>query len=125
MTMPDTLAYDRDAVTSIRVNIHRLGWRPVPVYSPDAAVKSAGKRPFLDDWLNVSAGADEETVRSWSSLRAAGNTGILTGTSGGGVVAVDIDVLVHEISAEILDLSREMLGETPLWRIGKAPKVLG
>lgn len=125
--MPDAMAYDGATVTSIRVNIHRLGWRPTPVASHDARnkdgspLKSAGKRPMLPDWRTISAAADEETIISWSGHRDCNNTGILTGLSGGGIVAVDVDVDNPEVSTEIQDLCREMLGET-LCREGRSPK---
>jgi putative DNA primase/helicase len=117
--------HDEAALTTCRIGIARNGYRPVPVFGPHLHIKSAGKRPGLEKWIEICAAANERTIESWSRLRDCTNTGILTGSSGGGIAAIDIDVLMKIVAAKIRDLAREMLGESPLWRIGKAPKVLG
>src|SRR3954454_10045289 len=119
------IQHSESALTTCRIGIFRNGFRPVPVIGPHVHIKSAGKRPGLDRWIDISGTANEEAIESWSRLRDCTNTGILTGLSGNKVTAVDIDVLIHAAAAEICDLAREMLGRSPLWRIGKAPKILG
>ena len=54
------------ALTALRLALHANGFRPVPISSPDAAGKSAGKRPLLLNWREVCAHADEAAIRSWS-----------------------------------------------------------
>ncbi|MGF7213046.1 putative P-loop ATPase [Skermanella aerolata] len=87
-------------------------------------VKSPGKQPVMSGWQQKCAVADESTIRSWSiNAPDCTNTGMLTGISGG-IVAADIDVLIPEVAEEISDLASELLGATPLQRIGRAPKIL-
>jgi hypothetical protein len=44
------------------------------------------------------------------------------GIAAGVVVGIDIDVLDAALSIQIADLAAQMLGDTPCWRIGRAPK---
>jgi hypothetical protein len=46
------------------------------------------------------------------------------GIATGAVVGIDIDVTDAALAIEIADLAARMLGETPCWRIGRAPKRL-
>jgi len=46
------------------------------------------------------------------------------GIAAGAVVGIDIDVLDAALSIQLADLAVEMLGDTPCWRIGRAPKRL-
>jgi len=46
------------------------------------------------------------------------------GMACGTVVGIDIDVLDHDLAHRLEQLARTMLGDTPLLRIGKAPKRL-
>jgi putative DNA primase/helicase len=113
-----------NALTSIRLAAFRNGFRPLPVAGIHMRVKHPGKQPVMDAWREKCARADETFIRSWSDIEPdCVNTGLMTGISGG-VVAADIDVLIPEVVAEIADLASELLGVTPLERVGKAPKVL-
>ena len=44
------------------------------------------------------------------------------GIAAGVVVGIDIDVLDAALSIQIAELAAQMLGDTPCWRIGRAPK---
>ena len=46
------------------------------------------------------------------------------GIAAGAVVGIDIDVLDAALSIQLAALAVEMLGDTPCWRIGRAPKRL-
>jgi hypothetical protein len=58
-------------------------------------------------------------IEIWSRWPGCG-IGIATGA----VVAIDIDVTDAALAIELTDLATTMLGETPCWRIGRAPKRL-
>ncbi|MGI4943749.1 MAG: bifunctional DNA primase/polymerase, partial [Janthinobacterium lividum] len=109
------------ALTALRLALHANGFHPVPISSPDAAGKSAGKRPLLLNWREVCASADEAVIRSWQLTQAScTNTGLLCGT----LVGVDADIPVPALAEQMASLAEEMLGWTPLVRIGRAPKWL-
>lgn len=113
-----------DDITHLRLQLHRNGYMPVPVSNPKAkwAGKNAGKRPGLgDDWINKAKGADEDAIRSWSQSNSdCTNTGIVTGD----VAAVDVDVLVPELSEKIGKLAETMLPAGALKRSAGGPKFL-
>lgn len=46
------------------------------------------------------------------------------GIASGSVVGIDIDILDGELAVQVADLATEMLGDTPCWRVGRAPKRL-
>lgn len=106
--------------TRLRLAIYDLGWQPIPITAPDPNDKDAGKKPLLADWRKITLTAP--LIRSWAHgpCRSHTNTGIRTR----GLVAVDIDVLNESLADQLLQLATGMLGETPLVRIGKAPKRL-
>ncbi|MFT8247232.1 bifunctional DNA primase/polymerase, partial [Roseomonas sp. BN140053] len=110
----------RDPITELRLQLLSAGYEPIPVVGPDAPGKSPGKRPALREWQSVSL--DTDTVRGWRSgnLRNCTNTGLRTGE----LLAVDIDVLLPGLAEEIEELALRLFGETPLRRIGQAPKLL-
>jgi hypothetical protein len=110
-----------EALTDLRLALCHNGYRPVPVAGAHLAVKSAGKRPLMKGWETICASADEEEIARWTrAQRNCANTGLLCGE----IVGVDIDVPVEALAAEVETLAREMLGATPLKRIGRAPKLL-
>lgn len=108
-------------LTQLRLAAYRAGYRPVPISGPHMKVKSAGKRPLMDDWRTICAGADEAEISRWTKAEPnCTNTGILCGE----VVGLDIDVPVPGLAQQIDQLAEALLGPTPLHRIGKAPKTL-
>ncbi len=110
-----------EALTELRLALWRNGYRPVPVAGAHLAIKSAGKRPLMKGWESVCAAADEDEIGRWTrAQRNCTNTGLLCGE----IVGVDIDVPVEALAAEVETLAREMLGATPLKRIGRAPKLM-
>lgn len=110
-----------EMLTDLRLALHRNGYRPVPVAGAHLSIKSAGKRPLMKGWETLCASASEDEISRWSrAQRNCTNTGLLCGD----IVGVDIDVPVDHLAVEIEALAREMLGDTPLKRIGRAPKLL-
>jgi hypothetical protein len=84
-------------------------------------VKSAGKRPVMEDWRRVCAVADEAEVRRWTLAEPnCTNTGILCDD----LACLDIDVPMPELATQIEARADSMLGHTSLRRVGQAPKLL-
>lgn len=110
-----------DDLTDLRLKLHRGGYRPVPVLGAHVAMKAAGKRPMMKGWETVCASADETEITRWTKAqRNCTNTGLLCGD----LVGVDIDVLDWDHAHRLTCIATEMLGISPLSRIGRAPKIL-
>lgn len=114
-------AASTEPLSDLRLALHRNGYRPVPVAGAHLAMKSAGKRPLMKGWETICAAAEEAEITRWTrAQRNCTNTGLLCGE----IVGLDIDVPVAALAAELEALARQMLGDTPLKRIGSAPKLL-
>ena len=114
-------AIPTDPVTSLRLALHRNGYKPVPVSDPNPMLSTAGKAPFLKNWREVCDAADESVIASWTmSVSRHGNTGLLCGD----LVGLDLDIPVPALAEQISRMADAMIGTTPLVRIGKAPKSL-
>lgn len=100
----------------------RNGYSPIPI-------KPGEKQPGQyqgDSWSGLknwsqflAVPPSREIFATWSAWPGAG-VGLLTGD----IVAVDIDVLDRDVVSEILNKADEVLGETPLCRVGLEPKLL-
>ena len=109
------------ALTALRHTLRCNGYRPVPISGPHLSIKAAGKRPLMRGWETVCAVADEAEIERWiNKYPDSTNTGLLCGI----IVGIDIDVPLDDPAAEIERLARDTLGDTPLKRIGRAPKLL-
>lgn len=100
---------DKNSTTELRLKLLAAGYDPVP---------AAGKRPLLKDWQKIEILPD--TIRGWEASPNLSNTGIRCGQ----VVAIDIDILDGGLSERVKNLALQMLGDTSLVRIGRAPKQL-
>ena len=110
-----------DDLTDLRLTLHRNAYRPVPVLGPHVATKAAGKRPAMKSWEAVCATADEAEITRWTNAqRNCTNTGLLCGT----LIGIDIDVLDAGHASRLTGMATNMLGPSPLSRIGRAPKIL-
>jgi hypothetical protein len=80
----------------------------------------AGQWTPYPDWARH---CDRETkpfeVDIWQRWPGCG-----VGIACGAVVGIDIDVLDAALSIQIAELAAQMLGDTPYWRVGRAPKRL-
>jgi hypothetical protein len=107
----------------------RLGARLVDNGYPVLPIMPGTKKPgrYLNGMWRDYPGWNRHSVRPttehelaiWSQWPDAG-IGIVTGT----IVGVDIDVRDAELASRLERRAREILGETPLLRIGLAPKRL-
>lgn len=97
--------------SEIRKKLLGNGYLPIPVN---------GKRPRIAGWSSIRA--TEATIESWDRGHIDHkNTGILAGD----VVAIDVDVLDHELAAELGGMVRALPdGQKALCRVGRAPKCL-
>lgn len=111
-------------VTALRLRLRVNGYVPIPVTGPDfrhEQVRSPGKQPFFKGWSKLSQEAvTPEVIASWpTQIHNHPNTGLLCGN----LIVLDIDVLEPGLSANIAALAQLLCGQTPLRRIGRAPKV--
>lgn len=107
--------------TDLRLALRENGYNPVPVSSPSMNIASAGKRPVMPAWERRCLDASPDEIRRWAARYPdSTNTGLLCGRLAG----VDIDVRAPELAASIAARATEMLGPTPLVRIGREPKLL-
>jgi putative DNA primase/helicase len=117
----------RQNTTELRLALWRNGYLPVPVSGPAMNVKSAGKRPLMKGWETICANPTQEEIVRWAKgERNCTNTGLLCGVpSDGGILGgADIDVPAAHLAEEIARVAVEILGGTPLRRIGAAPKAM-
>ena len=99
-------------VASLRAQLWDSGFRPVPIYSPEAGGPSPGKRPAGKAWqleARRSPPAAAVELPQANSL----NTGILSD----GWRAIDIDVDNPTLAFRCCEIARQMFGEAPTrWR---------
>ncbi|MBJ3778844.1 bifunctional DNA primase/polymerase [Acuticoccus mangrovi] len=98
------------------------GWPILPI-QPGTKKPGRYRSGFWSDYpdwpRHATRATTENELAIWREWPDAG-VGIVCGT----VVAVDIDLEVPELASAIEELARERLGDTPLRRIGRAPKRL-
>lgn len=106
-------------VFALRQQLWDAGFRPVPIYSPDAQHKDAGKAPRGEKWGD-KARMDPPTAAVQPPDADALNTGILCD----GLRAIDIDIdnptIAHSVRARCLD----MFGETAMRYRSNSPRAL-
>ena len=109
--------------TKLRLAVFANGYMPLPITDVDFPnVKSPGKQPYFTGWTKLGRhNVTPDVIRGWErDVAKHSNTGILTGD----LVGVDIDITVPELAKQIDRLAEELLGSTPLHRVGKQPKLL-
>lgn len=93
----------------IAPDLLKNGYGPIPL-------EPGTKHPAVYDWTKTPTASD---VAKWALECPDGGTGLI----GGAIVGIDIDVVEQPgLAADLERLTRNRLGETPLLRIGKAPK---
>ncbi|MDH6259075.1 DUF927 domain-containing protein [Bradyrhizobium sp. BR13661] len=110
-----------EELTSLRLQLRSNGYYPVPVIGAHINMNAAGKRPSMRAWATECFNATPEKITNWSlSQRNCTNTGILCGE----LIGIDIDVLNDVLASGLVARTVELLGPSPLRRIGRAPKTL-
>ena len=64
-----------------------------------------------------------QAMKLWTGQAATHNAACVFGPASGNTFAIDIDILDVDMSVAVEDLAVKMLGETPLRRIGREPKM--
>lgn len=106
-------------VHALRQQLWDAGFRPVPIYSPDAQHEAAGKAPRGADWGNAARQTPPVAVISTPTMDAL-NTGILCD----GLRAIDIDVDNPTIAHAIRSRALAMFGETAMRYRANSPRAL-
>lgn len=102
--------------------IHQSGYNVVPIQpgTKRPGHYTPGGWTALSGWSSFCRERPADgTVEIWSSWPGCG-----VGIACGNVVAIDVDVLDEDVADDIEVVIRQRLGNTPLKRIGKAPKFL-
>jgi RecA-family ATPase len=114
-----------DAVLELRQRYWANGYRPIEIWGPDQQVNdkgeplnSPGKQP-RGRWREDAAQDPPGAARRRPDRRAL-NTGLLSDEA----VGFDVDILDPTLSERIVEMIVSTLGETPLVRVGLAPKTL-
>ncbi len=100
-----------------------LGWSVFP------QERHHGRKPACIDgqtlaWKPyIEARPSEALARRWAVQAPKSNVALILGPASGGVWAVDVDVTDEALSMKVLDLAKEILGDTPFVRVGAYPKL--
>lgn len=106
-------------VSALRAQLWDAGFRPVPVYSPDAQHASAGKAPKGADWGNAARQSPPRSAVE-NATDDALNTGILCD----GLRAIDIDIDNPTIAASVKTKALDAFGETVIRYRANSARVL-
>jgi hypothetical protein len=99
----------------VAIPLHDLGWRPIP---------TLGKAPVLTRWNELCALPWDRDDLSATTTEFAGDDYACGIASDREHVFLDQDILESGIAADVNALSDRTLGETPLVRVGRQPKIL-
>jgi hypothetical protein len=109
---PATEPRSADEVFELRKAYNRNGYRPVPVYSRQ-------KRPRGNNWL-----ADAMRDPPLWATRQPEDVALSTGLATGNIAAADVDIRLQGVVDRMVWEIEQVVGPTPLLRIGLAPKTL-
>lgn len=89
------------------------GWSPLPVN---------GKKPAVTDWTKYGRRrASSRKLAQWETVFPNASIGIVCGK----VIGFDLDIMDSELVEDLRRVARRVLGaETPLRRIGRAPRCM-
>ncbi len=99
-----------------------MGWRSIiPLFAPGPAVET--KRPAIAGWdtFNRSEPTDT-TIERWCQEYSTGGVGLAYGPDS--VIGVDLDFTDQGEAHKAWDATCATIGDSPLVRIGRAPKRL-
>lgn len=108
-----------EAVSALRVQLWRSGFRPVPVFSITADVVSPGKQPLGAKWQIDAQESPPFCARSPAVLHAL-NTGIASA----GLRPLDLDLDDPDKASECRAVANRMFGNAPTRSRQDAPRVL-
>jgi hypothetical protein len=75
-------------------------------------------------WQHLSDTAPTpESLKDWTNFCGTLNAACVMGAGSGNAVCVNIDVSDESMSMDIADMAEEVLGATPLKRVGKEPQI--
>lgn len=104
-----TVSLDQSFFKRSATRMHENGFSPRPIVPKE-------KRPAVMNW---SEPATIDQIESWTESHSNCGVGMVCGN----IVGIDIDIVDDPALAMRIDqLARKMLGDTPLTRIGRAPK---
>lgn len=120
------------------VHCHLRGWSVFPEEASGDRkpahlrweMRSAFRGKTSQNWLQVKPSKQRDSLPDFITLFAYTEHSInhnVAGTSGAAsahVRAIDIDCLDEGLAEQIVAAAREVLGETPFVRVGRAPKVM-
>lgn len=66
---------------------------------------------------------DPDVLKVWMQQCAALNVAVVLGPASGNTFVIDIDVVEEELSQQVQELATRFLGDTPLKRVGRWPKM--
>ncbi len=100
----------------------RNGYHPIPIQpgKKSPGQYHEGRWSGLREWSRfLAAPPTREDIAGWAAWPGAG-IGLLTGN----IIAVDIDILDEDLASKIVTTADDVLGKSPLLRIGREPKAL-
>lgn len=101
----------------IAAKLRAMGWNAL------IPLVAGQKRPAIGNWnhYNKQAPSDAEVAR-WMRLHAMGGIGLAFGPDK--VIGIDLDWTDPDLARRGWDITKSIVGETPLVRVGKPPKRL-
>lgn len=106
--------------TNLRQQLHRNGYQPIPVTSPDRKDPQAGKKPAIKGWQNAKGFSENDIARWETQHPSAQNTGVLCGD----LVGIDIDISDGGTVSQITEMVFQLFGGKAPIRVGRDPRAL-
>lgn len=117
----------REAVFgAVAADMVKMGWSIFP--QEVTGVRRPGRigremiKPSEDHKLATQL-PTKEAIELWTRHCPTLNVAVVLGPASGNAFVLDIDVIEEEFSAQIQELAEQILGQTPLRRVGRWPKV--
>ena len=104
--------------------MHKRGWSVYPQEREGKRMPSRVNDKVLEWGLLREERATRKEMDEFCRDAANANVAIALGPASGHTFAVDVDCTDADVSARIQEIAREILGDTPFCRIGRAPKAV-
>jgi Bifunctional DNA primase/polymerase, N-terminal len=103
-------------ITALRRRLWQAGFRPIEIYSHDAGVSDAGKRPIGNAWQERARRDPPAAV-----VEPVSTLGLNTGILSDALRALDIDIDDTAVARQVQDVALRLLGGAPIrWRSNSA-----